>query len=104
LVVLGRRDRVIVTGGENVDPAEVESVLGRVDRIGDVAVFGLPDRTWGEVVAAVFTGPADPAEVERLAAAALPASHRPRRLLRVERIARNEMGKTDLEVLRALLA
>jgi long-chain acyl-CoA synthetase len=46
----GRRDDLIITGGVNVYPAEVEAVLGEVDGVGELAVFGLPDERWGQRV------------------------------------------------------
>jgi O-succinylbenzoic acid--CoA ligase len=54
LVVLGRRDDVIVTGGENVHPLEVESALGALSGVRAAAVFGVPDARWGQRVAAAI--------------------------------------------------
>ena len=47
LRVLGRRDDLIVTGGENVAPAEVEAVLADLPSVAEVAVAGVPDPEWG---------------------------------------------------------
>lgn len=55
LHVLGRRDDMILTGGEMVAPAEVEAALRRLPFVKDVAVLGIPDTTWGERVAALVT-------------------------------------------------
>jgi O-succinylbenzoic acid--CoA ligase len=104
LRVLGRLDRVIVSGGESVDPEEVEAVLSTIPDIGEVAVIGLPDRSWGAVVGMAFTGPTGVSEVEEIARDLLPAGHRPRRFLRVDRLPRNEMGKVDLVALRSMFA
>jgi O-succinylbenzoic acid--CoA ligase len=58
LIVFGRASDVIVSGGENVVPAEVEAVLAAHQAVADCAVFGRPDREWGEaVVAAVVLAP-----------------------------------------------
>jgi acyl-CoA synthetase (AMP-forming)/AMP-acid ligase II len=54
------KDR-IVTGGENVFPAEVETALMRHPATADVAVFGVPDEKWGEVVTALVLAAAGPA-------------------------------------------
>jgi long-chain acyl-CoA synthetase len=54
----GRRDDLIISGGVNVYPAEVEAVLGDVEGVGDLAVFGLPDDRWGQRVCAAVV-PAD---------------------------------------------
>jgi acyl-CoA synthetase (AMP-forming)/AMP-acid ligase II len=53
LFVEGRFDDVIVRGGENLSPGEIEEVLLQHDAVADAAVFGIPDAEWGEAVAAV---------------------------------------------------
>jgi len=59
--VTGRADETILTGGENVDPTEVASVLRSHSGVEDCAVVGLPDDEWGERVAALVV-PADDAD------------------------------------------
>jgi fatty-acyl-CoA synthase len=54
LFVEGRLDDVIVRGGENLSPGEIEEVLLLHPAVADVAVFGIPDEEWGEAVAAVI--------------------------------------------------
>jgi acyl-CoA synthetase (AMP-forming)/AMP-acid ligase II len=51
--IVDRKDNMIITGGENVYPSEVEEVIGSMPEVFDVAVIGLPDEKWGEKVAAV---------------------------------------------------
>ena len=51
LFVEGRLDDVIVRGGENISPGEIEDVLRQHPQVADVAVFGVPDDQWGERVA-----------------------------------------------------
>ena len=53
LTIVDRLRDVIITGGENVFPAEVEAVLALHPEIADVAVIGVPDDRWGETVHAV---------------------------------------------------
>ena len=55
LTIVDRLKDMIITGGENVYPAEVETVLARHPGVADVAVIGIPDATWGEAVHAVVT-------------------------------------------------
>jgi acyl-CoA synthetase (AMP-forming)/AMP-acid ligase II len=64
LYVEGRLDDVIVRGGENISPGEVEDVLREHPNVADVAVFGIPDNEWGEQIAAVIVphGPNPPVE------------------------------------------
>ncbi len=59
LFIDGRRDDLIISGGVNVYPAEVEAVLADVEGVAEVAVFGVPDERWGQRVCAavVPTGP-----------------------------------------------
>jgi acyl-CoA synthetase (AMP-forming)/AMP-acid ligase II len=59
LFLEGRADDVIVRGGENLSPGEIEDVMLGHPGIADVAVVGLPDEQWGEVVAAVVVGKAN---------------------------------------------
>jgi long-chain acyl-CoA synthetase len=54
LYLTGRRHDLIISGGVNVYPAEVENVLAAVDGIAEVAVFGLPDERWGQRVCAAY--------------------------------------------------
>jgi fatty-acyl-CoA synthase len=56
--IVGRLKDMIIRGGENLFPAEIEEVLYRHPGVAEVAVLGLPDETWGEVVGA-FLRPAD---------------------------------------------
>lgn len=51
--IVDRKDNMIITGGENVHPSEVEEAIGMYPEVFDVAVIGLPDEKWGERVAAV---------------------------------------------------
>jgi fatty-acyl-CoA synthase len=65
LFVEGRLDDVIVRGGENISPGEIEDVLRLHPQVADVAVFGVPDDQWGEKVAcAIVAGGARPATDE----------------------------------------
>lgn len=95
LVVLGRRDSVIVTGGKKVSPLEVEAVLRRSGQFEDVTVIGLPDPDWGEVVVACHP-PGSPrmAEVEAVLAELEPHK-RPKRFVAVAPWPRNAQGKID---------
>jgi o-succinylbenzoate---CoA ligase len=97
LTVDGRRDSLIITGGENVWPDTVEDVLRRHPSVADVAVSGEPDPEWGQVVAAhvVPRGVAPSLNALRdHVKAELPAFCAPHRLHIVSRIPRTALGKT----------
>jgi o-succinylbenzoate---CoA ligase len=105
LVVLGRRDDLIVSGGVNVHPVEVEAVLAAHPAVAEVGVRGLPDPAWGQRVAA-FAVPRDPAapptlaELRAFALERLPAAKAPRELVLVPALPRGPSGK----LLRRLLS
>lgn len=60
LQILGRRDEIIVSGGTNVHPLEVEDVLTRHEGVSGAGVVGLPDERWGEVVVAAVVPQGEP--------------------------------------------
>lgn len=105
LTVLGRRDAAIITGGEKVQPAEVEAVLRAATGVADLAVVGVPDPEWGERVVCVHAAAAGLDEQRaRAAAGALPAAHRPKAYVAAAEWPRSETGKLDRVRLRALAA
>ena len=66
LVVQARRSDLIITGGDNVYPAEVENVLEGIDGVREARVIGLPDEEWGAVVTALLIPEKDPVELDVL--------------------------------------
>ncbi len=103
LTVYARRDDLIITGGENVYPAEVEAVLRAHPQVHDVAVTSREEATWGQrVVAVLVTAEADDA-LDEWARARLAGFKVPREWLRVEAVPRNATGKVDRAALRALI-
>lgn len=95
LRVRGRRDAVIITGGEKVNPLEVEMVLRASGQFDDVAVVGVPDAEWGAAVVACYPRgkrAIDWRAVER-GLAALAGFKRPKRFVAVAEWSRNEQGK-----------
>lgn len=98
LVVSGRADDLIVTGGENVWPAQVEAVLGTHPRVAEVAVIGRVDPEWGHRVVAVVVPVerAVPPSLEDLrdhVRTVLPAHAAPRQLVLVDRLPLTGLGK-----------
>ncbi len=95
LVVLGRIDRLIVTGGEKVDPAEVESAIKSHPAVVEAAVIPLRDEEWGEAIAAAYTGAVSPEGLRAFLANRLPPQAIPKRWLQVLALPRTELGKVD---------
>ncbi len=100
LHVKGRADDVLITGGENVHPREVEDTLRQCAGINDVAVVGRPDPTWGHVLVAFVVGDVEASEFSAWCDAHLPRPLTPREMIRVPRLPRNAMGKLDRRRLR----
>ncbi len=94
LVVLGRLDDMVISGGENVFPAEVEAVLSDHPQVVDVVVTGVDDERWGRTLRAVVVAPAlDQAELVRWARDRLAGYKIPTQWAFVHRIARTDIGK-----------
>ncbi len=104
LTVLSRRTDLIVRGGENIYPAELEAVLAAHPAVREAAVVGVPDERWGEVpVAFVATrdGTPPPGELGAWCRESLAGFKVPSRFLGIEALPRNAMGKVERTVLRA---
>lgn len=96
LYLCGRNSRKIISGGENIHPNEVEAVLWGTKLVQDVVVIGVPDRKWGEAIAAIYVGSSPKILPERLKAALknqLSGYKIPKYWLSVQRIPRNAQGK-----------
>ncbi|MGH3717054.1 MAG: class I adenylate-forming enzyme family protein [Micromonosporaceae bacterium] len=89
----GRRHDLVITGGVNVYPLEVEKVLGQHPGVTEVAVFGVPDEEWGQRLCAAYAGTASADELARYAAAELSAAKRPKTYARVGALPRTSTGK-----------
>lgn len=109
LVVLGRRDDTIITGGENVRPEEIESVLTECAEIVEAAVVGMPDEQWGQRVVAVLVpasapfGPEELAHVQKHSRAHLAGYKIPREWHLVRELPRTPAGKLRRAAVRAYL-
>jgi acyl-CoA synthetase (AMP-forming)/AMP-acid ligase II len=108
LFVQGRLDDVIVRGGENLSPGEIEEVLLQDPAVAAAAVVGIPDEDWGErVVAAVVLEPGQTVEEDALRAlvqGVLRSARTPERIKVVDELPFNESGKLLRRVLRDELA
>ena len=95
LFVDGRLDDVIVRGGENISPGEIEDVLRSHAAVRDVAVIGLPDEEWGERVAAVLVlhEPAASEELQAWVRARLRSTKVPQEIHLRDELPYNDLGK-----------
>ena len=96
LFVTGRVDDMIITGGENVSPVEIESCLSLHDAVSEVAVVGLPDERWGKIVAAFVKRRAvvTSEQLDQFCRdSGLANFKRPRRYVFIETIPKSPVGK-----------
>lgn len=94
LRIIGRLKELIISGGYNVDPVEVEEVLRAHPGVEDVAVVGRAHPDWGEQVTAYLVGdPSAEAGILGFAAARLAAYKRPKQLRFVPELPRNALGE-----------
>jgi len=96
--IVDRKKDVIITGGENIFPVEVENVIRKHPRVHDVGVIGLPDERLGEIACAVIT-PRDGAtltedDINEFCEQNLPRYKRPRRII-FDKVPRNPTGKIE---------
>jgi O-succinylbenzoic acid--CoA ligase len=103
LHVLGRADDVIIRGGENIHPQEVEEQLLRCPGVDEVAVTALPDALWGQRLVALVVGSVAETDFYRWCQVQLPRFQRPDRVIKVKGLVRNCIGKIDRRALRELI-
>ena len=106
--IVGRCKDMIISGGENIYPAEIEGLLGQHPAVLECAVLGVPDARWGErVVAAVVVQPAQAASDDDLLALVrerLARYKHPREVVRLPALPKTALGKVQKALLKAQLS
>ncbi|MDQ8729468.1 AMP-binding protein [Bradyrhizobium sp. LHD-71] len=93
LTLKDRSKDVIISGGSNVYPREVEEVLLKHDRVREVSVIGRPDTEWGEIVVAYVVGDVGAEDLDRLCLDEIARFKRPKDYVFVEQLPKNNYGK-----------
>lgn len=101
LWISGRSKDLIISGGYNVYPKEIELVLDEVPGVVESAVIGIPHPDFGEAVVAVLVGTADPEAILSAARKQLASFKIPKKILFRDELPRNAMGKVQKEALRS---
>jgi long-chain acyl-CoA synthetase len=108
LTLVDRSKDLVISGGSNIYPREVEEVLLRHPSVREVAVIGEPDREWGESLVAVVAlhegAAADPAALESICLQHLARFKRPKRYVFIDELPKNAAGKILKRDLRTRLA
>ena len=100
LHVMGRADDVLVIGGENIHPLEIEARLLECKGIEDVVVTAIPDEDLGQHLIALVVGRAKVSTLKAWSDAHLSGNQRPRAFVKIDSIPRNELGKLNRAALR----
>ena len=95
LYLEGRREDLIISGGVNVYPAEVEAVLAECPGVLEVAAFGRDDDLWGQRVCVAYSGEATPEQVRTWAGERLAGYKRPKQIERLDALPHNASGKVE---------
>lgn len=102
----GRLKELIIRGGENIIPLEVENLIGRDDRISQVKIIGVPDPFYGEEVCAVIVthegANVSEDDIKQLVRTQAAGFKVPRYVLFMDRFPLNKVGKTDIKGLKAI--
>jgi long-chain acyl-CoA synthetase len=99
----GRREDLLISGGVNVYPLEVERALAACPGVEEVAVFGVPDERWGTRVCAAVVGSVGPEQLHAFARERLAPAKRPKEVLTVAALPHTERGKVRRSTLAAEL-
>lgn len=103
LYLTGRRDDLIITGGVNVYPLEIERVLNACPGVAQSAVFGVDDEQWGQRVCAAVVGTALPRELAEYARARLAPAKRPKHYHLLSEMPTSTNGKISRRALPTIL-
>lgn len=106
LTLVGRETDLIISGGLNVYPTEVEQLIALIDGVVEIAVVGVPHPDFGEAVIAVLVADTafDEAELHATTRNALANFKRPKRVFVVDELPRNALGKVQKALLRQVYA
>lgn len=106
LFLAGRKDDLIIRGGENISPAQVEAALESYDDVEEACVVGLPDTEWGERLAAavIVRTPVSVEDLQRYCQERIGSLKVPEQVVFVEDLPRNAMGKVVRRELKMQLA
>ena len=102
LYIIGRNSQKIITGGENVFPKEIENVILETNLVKDIAIIGVADEKWGEVVTAIYVPQDEKTELDFIRNTIkqqLSPIKQPKYWIKVQKLPRNQQGKLNYETL-----
>ena len=101
--IMGRADEVIISGGENIHPQQVEQWVRSCPDVDEICILGIKDSQWGERVCMAYSGDATEPFVEQWCRDNIDGALRPRMFVRLAQLPRLTNGKIDRSTLRSVL-
>lgn len=101
--IVGRADEVIISGGENIQPRQVERLMQGCRGVNELCVLGVDDSEWGERVCVAYAGDSSEQQVEQWCRENIEGSLRPRLFVRLVQLPRLSNGKIDRNQLLAMV-
>ncbi len=105
LYILGRNSQKIITGGENVFPKEIENLILETNLVKDIAIIGVADEQWGEVVTAIYVPQDKKIDVNLIKDTIkqqLSPVKQPKHWIEVPQLPRNQQGKLNYQTLQKI--
>lgn len=102
LTLKDRSKDLVISGGSNIYPREIEEVLLRHPKVREVSVIGRPDPEWGEIVVAYVVGEVSAAELDALCLSELARFKRPKHYIAIDALPKNNYGKVLKTELRTM--
>lgn len=103
LIISGRADDLIISGGENIQPAQVEAIMQDCPGINEIAIAGKDDPQWGQCLVAIYSGEASSEAIEQWSREKLKGNWRPRQFIKTDSLPRLSNGKLDRQSLLAAI-
>ncbi|VAX07465.1 O-succinylbenzoic acid--CoA ligase [hydrothermal vent metagenome] len=99
IIILGRADDVIISGGENIHPAQVEAIMRDCPGIDEIAITSNDNPEWGQSLVAIYRGTGSKEKIEQWSRDKLKGSWRPRQFIKIDALPRLPNGKLDRQSL-----
>ena len=103
LTIIGRADEMLISGGKNIYPAEVEALVNRCPGIDNLCVDGINDPVWGNRLCVVYEGNIAEHDLKTWCELNISSSYRPRQFQKMQQLPRLSNGKLDKETIRQIV-
>ncbi|MGK7933268.1 MAG: 2-succinylbenzoate--CoA ligase [Microcystaceae cyanobacterium] len=106
LTIIGRKNQIIISGGEKIIPSEIEGIIRETKLVQDIVIIGVSDNYWGEKVVAVYVPKSENItneQIKNVLSSKLANYKQPKEWITVEKLPRNAQGKINYRVLDGMI-